>query len=186
MALKLGWRANDIRESYWKGDPAFKNIDAKALEDWQEDGDASHLERFATPGDPPTKITWRNLTPDEARVAQGYFIEATTFEGYMRAVLVCFRMAVGFPDTPEVRTEDGKRSYTVREKGIRMLANEFVTDIETKYPGIVAFYGGLILNASFASEIEKKASSPQSTPTPSSEAASTPVTTDPSPPVEGA
>ncbi len=187
MALSFGWRSNDIRESIWKGDPALKNVTPAALEAWEEDGDASHLEMFETKGDPATRITFRNLTPDETRIAQGYFVDASSFEGYMRAILVCFRIAVGFPDTPEVRTQDGvKRGYVVREKGIRMLANEFVSELENKYPGMVGFYGTLVLNASFATELEKKASSPQSTQTPSSAAVSTPAITEASPPAEAA
>lgn len=180
MALSFGWRANDVRESHWIDDPAFQNVSEAARQSWLEDGDSSHLAPFAKAGKPEL-ITFRNLTPDETRVVSAYFADqAGTLEGYARATLACFRIAVDFPGAEEtIRGVDGgNHPRIVKERGIRMLANEFVSHMETAYKGMVAFYGGLILRASFATDAEKKASSPPSTPTPSKAEESTPATTE--------
>ena len=170
MALSFGWRANDIRESIWRDDSALQSVPLAALEAWREDGDASHLRPYATNGT-PSVLTYRALSPDEARFVQGLFSpDANELELLLRSWLLCFRIGVDVPDAPAViPTPDGASHLrVVRDRGIRMLANEFVSDLETRYPGIVAFYGNLIHRATFPTPAEKKASSPPSTPTPSS------------------
>lgn len=182
MALSFGWRANDVRESIWIDDPALENVSAAARASWREDGDASHLRPFEKNGK-ASVLTFRNLTPDESRMASAYWYEAANnVESWGRATLVCFRIGVDFPgESEELATPDGARhARTVKERGARMLAAELVSDLETKYPGMVAFYGGLIYRATYPQDAAKKALSPPVTPTPSSEAASTTATTEPS------
>ncbi len=183
MSLSFGWRANDRRESIWIGDDALVNVSAAARAAWTEDADASHLTPFATAGK-PTIIRFRTLTADEKPVAVSTMSDAdSNTEGFARTMLRCFRIGVDFEDMPEeIPDATGARHKTiVKERGIRMLASEFVEWIETKYPGITFFYGYRIFQASYPSTEEKKASSPPSTQTPSSGAESTAVTTAPSP-----
>ncbi len=193
MGLKFGWRAHDVRESIWFEDESLIDVDAQgkktnrapaaALDAWREDADASHLLPYATNGE-PTIIRFRNLSPDEFRVVQAYFVDPTnSFEGAVRAWLAAFRIAIDFPGKETQADTSGSgappHAIVVKEHGIRMMANELVTALEENYPGIVAFYGRRILNASMATDAEKKASSPQSTQTPSSAAVPTPATTGP-------
>jgi hypothetical protein len=184
MALSFGWRENDARESIWIGDPALGPIPPQAEAGWREDGDASWLEPHLIGGQ-PTRINFRNLTPDESRAVQGYFMESLgSIDGYMRAVLMCFRIAVSFEGMPDVMRDSSGVDHPVivKERGIRMLGNGFVEKLNRDYPGMIDFYGGLILRASLPTDAEKKASSQPSTPTPSSEGASTAGTTEGSPP----
>ncbi len=188
MGLSLGWKANDVRESIWKDDAALRlPLPAGAITAWQEDGDASHLTPYLE-GE-PTYIEFRALTPDEKPIVQAPMTEAENhLEGATRAWLRCFRMAVRFRDMEESTTgaDGNKHRMVVKEKGVWMLALELVDDIMTKYPGMVEFYGHLVFMSSFLSDAEKKASSPPSTPTPSSVEASTAVITAPSPHAEAA
>ena len=175
MALSFGWKANDLRESIWIHDPALQNVPLGAKEAWQEDGDASHLEPYAT-GGKPTIIRFRALTPDERPIVMGPLSTAdSNFEGGNRALIRCFRIAVSFEGMEEsTQIATGARErLTVKDHGVRMLALEVVDDLITKYPGMVEFYGNLVFQASFLSDSEKKASSPPSMPTPSSAEAST-------------
>lgn len=194
MSLKFGWKVNEVRESIWKGDDAIPKLEdgrpdvpAAALASWKLDGDASWLLPYCTKGK-PTIIRYRNLSPDEVAVASAPYISPTDpLEGWVRSVLLCFRIGVDFQGIETSRTADGAIfSVVVKERGINMLAEPFVTQLATDYPGIVTFYGSLILNGSFVTEKEKKASSPPSTATPSSAAASTAVTTEASPPAAAA
>jgi hypothetical protein len=183
MALSFGWRANDVRESIWRDDDALTNVPAAALEAWKEDGDASHLRPYALGGQ-PTVITFRTLNPDESRIAQAYFYQGdNALESYTRATLICFRIGVDFAGAPDgIGTPDGTiHPRIVKDRGTRMLALEFVAAMEAQHPGIVSFYGGLIYKATWPTEVEKKASSPPSTLTPSSAAVSTTAITEPSP-----
>ena len=91
--------------------------------------------------------------------------------------LAAFRLGVEFPqgDGEEGLMASGARvPRTVQVHGLRMLNMDFVNSLRRKYPGMIAFYGDKILSAIFATDAEKKASSPQSTLTPSSERAETP------------
>ncbi len=188
MALSFGWRPHEVRESIWREDPALANISAAALASWREDGEAMHLRPFESAGK-ASIITFRNLTPDEARMASAYWYEAANnVESWGRATLVCFRIGVDFPGEPEeIQTPDQIRHpRVVKERGVRMLAPEFISDLETRYPGMVAFYGGLIYRATYPEDAVKKASSPPSTQTPSSVAASTTAIMEPSPAPEAA
>lgn len=183
MAISFGWKANDVRESIWRDDDALTNVPGAALEAWKEDGDASHLRPYALHGQ-PTLISFRTLNPDESRIAQAYFYQGdNALESYTRATLICFRIGVDFIGAPDmVGTTDGVLHHRiVKERGVRMLAQEFVSAMETSQPGIVSFYGGLIYRATWPTETEKKASSPPSTQTPSSAAESTTATMAPSP-----
>lgn len=199
MGLSIGWRYNDVRESIWKDDTAIPrrtgedgkevaDIPAGALEAWLEDGDASHLEPYATQGE-PQRIRFRALTPDEKEIVKGVLIGAdNNIEGAGRAWILCFRMAVSFEGAEDAGKDEygARRRMTSKVRGIPMMANEVVADLERTYPGLVGFYGGLVFNASFLGDVEKKASSPPSTATPSPAVASTADTTAPSPPAEGA
>lgn len=188
MGLSFGWKSNEVRESIWKDDSALQNVPAAALEEWKRDGDASHLRPYATNGEPDV-IRYRTLTLSQREVVAAQ--HNGEMDGAGRALILAFRIGVDFPSAPESfkvaqSNDDGTQeevtvSRTVREKGIRMLAEPFVQYLETKHPGIVLFYGGLIFNGTFPSEPEKKASSPQSTQKQSPEAASTkPANTEPS------
>jgi len=190
MALSFGWRANDIRESIWKDDQAIPrlaggsapDVPAGVLASWHEDGDASHLMPFATLG-APTIITFRSLTPDEKPVILALMQGAVNKdEGVMRALLACFRIGVDFKGAPAaVPDTDGvEHALSGKERGIRMLPLGFVGHMQDSYPGMIEFYGALVFQSSFLAEIEKKASSPPSMPTPSSGADSTADTTAPS------
>jgi hypothetical protein len=191
MALSFGWRANDLRESIWKDDPALVGVPAGALDAWTEDGDASHLLPFATAGQ-PTIINFRALTPDEKPIVTAPMTDSDgngeRLAGFSRSLILAFRIGVSFEGADESMGPDpetgAKRRIVAKERGIRMLAPEIVADLDAVYPGLVQFYGNLIFQASFLTETEKKASSPPSTPTPSSEVASTAGTTEPSPPAE--
>lgn len=186
MALTFGWKAAEVRESHWIDDPDFVNVPDAARQAWMEDGDASHLTPYVKPGGKPDLITFRCLTFDEAtslRSLIGKVVgaggsdvpQSDKLEAYSRARRLAFRMAVDFPGAPvevlgpvDPRTgERVKYRRTVVEKGYRMLAEGFVDGLERAYPGIVGFYGGIVLNASLAQDDEKKASSQPSTPTPS-------------------
>ncbi len=182
MALSFGWRANEVRESIWRTDPALEGISEAALAAWTDDGDASHLEPFIKHGQ-PTRIEFRTLNTDESRVVQSYYpTAANDVEAWARACLMCFRLGVNFQGLEKIRTSEGEdHPLIVRERGLRMLAEPFVADVERKYPGMVGFYGAKIFLATIATETEKKASSPPSTQTPLSEAASMVATTEPSP-----
>jgi hypothetical protein len=187
MSLRFGWRPTETRESIWREDEALGDIPAAALASWREDGDASWLRPFCTKGQ-PTLINFRNLTPDETRVMESYWVDPNNaLEGYARCLLMAFRIGVDFPGKERQRTPEGAEfSVIVKERGIRMLAEEFVSQIAKDYPAMIGFYGKLIYDASVATEKEKKVSSPPSTPTPSSGTASTAATTEASQPAADA
>lgn len=174
MGLDFGWRVNDKHETVWKGDGALLDVPAGALADWEKDGEAVHLLPFAKNGQAEV-FTFRALNLDEKRLMQGLYDEETS--GYARMVLACFRIGVEFPGASEEykRESTGQTGFRLwdRVKGIRMLSEPFVAALEARYPGIVEFYGKLIFSATFPSEPEKKASSPQSTRTQSSAAETT-------------
>ncbi len=190
MAFDFGWKANDIRISIWRGDKALKDVPVAALEAWREEPEASHLEPYVKPGEKATLVQLRNLTPDELRLAYGPYADAlNNVEAWTRACLLAFRVAVSFVDMPAhiVNPATGDRHpTTVRERGVRMLANELVMYLEENNPGMVGFYGSLILDASSPTGAEKKASSPPSTQTPSAAAESIPAITEPSSSAQGA
>jgi hypothetical protein len=184
MGMEFGWRVNDTRDTVWRGDSALANVPPGALEDWKKDGDASHLLPYATIGKAEV-FTFRALNLEESRWVTG-MNPASDLSGLLRQVLACFRIGVSFPGAPDTyaRESTGQQglSKTERNQGLRMLALPFVQALEEKYPGITGFYGGLIFNATFPSEDEKKASSPQPTLTQSSGAAS--MTADTAAPVK--
>lgn len=200
MALSFGWKANDQRESIWIDDPAIPRTDPDAkgktkaavpqtaLDAWRQDGDASHIEQYATQGK-PTIIRFRALNADEKPIVLGpASVADSQIEGLGRSLIRCFRIAVSFDgmeETTKLPTGETPR-LTVKEHGVRMLALEVVDDLATRYPGMIEFYGNLVMEASFLTDAEKKASSPPSTPTPSSAEASTAATTAPSPAPEAA
>lgn len=194
--LEFGWVANEIRETIYYLDSSLavdgkvpvydedgnekRDADGKiitkdgkvcrapdaAVSAWREDGDASHLREYCV-GE-PTIMTYRNLSLSETKVMQAFFVDSMNqVDGWGRATIMAFRIGVGFPGVEEQRMPDGtKRKIVVNEKGIFMLAEPFVNALVKKHPGIVNFYGGLIIKGSVATETEKKASSPPSTPTP--------------------
>jgi hypothetical protein len=170
MALEFGYRLGDTRESIWHQDAALEPIPPDVLEAWQADGEASHLRPYAKPGEEPTIITMRTLDQDQAHYVLGLYLGGDGGPGLVRAWLAAFRLGVGFEGIGE---KIGGHSVYVREHGFRMLAEPFVAYLARKYTGIVSFYGKLIYDSAFASESEKKASSPPSTVTQSSVAAST-------------
>lgn len=180
MALDFGWRVVDPRESIWRGDPALGPVPADVLERWEDDGEASHLLPYVRPGEHPTTIRVRTLTQDESHFVQGIVATAGA-DGIFRAWLACFRMAVSFEGLPE--KINGNPTH-VTERGFRMMADPLVAYYAHAFPGITYFYGAKVYSAAIPSEAEKKASSPPSTPTPSSGAASTKA--DDTAPSEGA
>lgn len=188
MGLSFGWKANDVRESFWIDDPDLVNVSAQARQAWLEDGDASHLRPFIKPGGKPAVITFRPLTLEESRSVQALGIELqdSPYEALTRSYLLAFRIAVDMPEAP-IKIAAGQdketgetiyRERVVRDKGYRLLAKEFVDHLERAHKGIVSFYGRMIWEATFATESEKKASSPPSTTTPSSETGETPPATE--------
>lgn len=196
MGLRFGWIKGQVIDSVWKEDTALietkpdgtkvTRCSAAALAAWEEDMDASHLLPFAV--GTPTTIRVRNLNADELTMANAcYYDCANAYEGAARAWLMAFRIAVDFEGVTDASEESGaKHGIVTKERGVRMLALPFVQALMEQYAGIVAFYGSRILNASQASDAEKKASSPPSTPTPSKAEESTVATTEPSPPVVAA
>lgn len=193
MALQIGWRANELRESIWIGDPALGEVPDAALEAWRLDGDASHLEPYATNGE-PTTILFRALTLSEQAYVRtpmyGNESQGEKMAGLERAIILCFRIGCSFKGAGDSAGTDpgtgAKRKLIVNEKGIWMLSEAVINDVGKAFPGLIEFYGNLVFAASFLSEIEKKASSPPSTQTPSSAEASTAATTEPSPPAGAA
>ncbi len=167
MALSFGLKKKDTRDGIWKGDPALQNVPVEVVSLWEKDGQACHLEQFATNGKAEV-FKFRALRIDETRglIKQGMTVA--------QAWLECFRLGVRFPGAGEtVNMGDGvsERIVSPDVTGFPKLALGFVEYLEENYPGIVDFYGGLIFAASFPSEPEKKASSPSSTAKPSSETA---------------
>ncbi len=191
MGLRFGWRASTVIESVWRDDDALDLDKAppSAVEDWKKDMEASHLLPYATKGQPQI-IFVRSVTPEQKAIVDGCYVDGGggTYEASMRAWLAAFRMAVTFKGKEEQYVPSGaKHGVMVREKGgIPMLALPFVHELMEQYPGIVAFYGSRIIEASQATVAEKKASSPPSTPTPSSAGESTTATTETSPTAAGA
>ena len=170
MGLNFGFRPHEQRESIWREDDALDSVPEAALSQWKVDGDASHLRPYATKGT-PAKVTFRTLTSDEhLMVTTRYYGAANNLESYLRMTLLCFRLAVDFPDAPtEITDARGvKIQRVVKEYGSTLLSDDFVRHIEHAYPGICAFYGGLVLGASLPTAAEKKASSQSPTPPPSS------------------
>ncbi len=163
MGLSFGWKSNDTRESIWKDDNSLVNVPESALVSWRVDGDASHLRPFATNGQ-ASKITFRTLNSDEYLAVTTRHYGAGSIESYSRMTLLGFRIAVDFPDAPNEFTDArGVRQLrVVKEQGTAMLSDGFVRHIEETYPGIVLFYGNLVLQASMPTPAEKKASSPPS------------------------
>lgn len=190
MAFKIGWKPNDVRESIWMNDPALKNVPATAIDAWLEDGGAEHLRPYCLNGQ-PTIIQFRNLTSDELMVARApYAGAANSIEAWTRACMLAFRIGGSFVGMEsEIGTPDGGRHpATVRERGVRMLADEIIRSIESnpETRGIPMHYGALILMASQPTDAEKKASSPPSTPTPSAVGENMAAITGGSPPEAGA
>lgn len=168
MALNIGWKRSEQWESYWIEDPAFVDVSEAARQEWEESGDGGPLRPFVKDGAKPTRILFRSLTPDEARMVIAILHEAPSpVEGLIRAYLLCFRIAVAFPDLGGTIGDAGGAQHptVVKERGTRMLATELVAHLEAAYAGIVTFYGAKVYAASFPSAAEKKASSPQSMPT---------------------
>ncbi len=168
MGLNFGWKPSDVRESIWQGDDSLANVPEAALVSWRVDGDASHLKPYATNG-APSKITFRTLTADELMMVQTRYFGAERVESYTRMVLLCFRIAVDFPDAPTETTDARgvKVTRVAKESGVVMMTDGFIRHIEESYPGIGFFYGNLVLQASMPTAAEKKASSQPSTPPPS-------------------
>lgn len=170
MALRFGWRKNDVRESFWKDDPHFfdavdgkqvSRVTEQAEEAWLVDGDAEHLRPFVKPGiDPPTRVEFRTLTLDEVGVVRGLreMLDDNPTEFWHRATYLCFRLAVSFPDMgPTFTAGSITHARVVRDRGLSMLAEPWVRALDEAHPGIVKFYGRLVLASSFLTEPEKKA-----------------------------
>jgi hypothetical protein len=173
MGLSFGWRAQEVRESFWIDDPDLANVPQAARDEWQETGDAAPLRPFIKPGGTPSPIVFRALTPDEARTVTSLLAGATSnTEAAYRSWLLCFRIGASFPACPAILKDEkgAEHEMVVRERGLRMLANEFVAALDKAWPGLSPFYGRLIFDASFLDAAEKKASSPPSTPTKSDDA----------------
>ncbi len=177
MGLNFGWVAGEVRESYWIDDPDLVNVTLSARADWEADGDASHLRPFVRPGGHPTLIRFRTLTSGEQVKVQSLIANLidNPIEAFMLAYEMCFRIAVEFPELPAKVNDAGGAEHERLQlvKGTRMLADEWVRGLKQAYPGIVTFYGRRVYEASVPSEPEKKASSPPSIATPSSEVANT-------------
>lgn len=169
MGLSFGWKSHAVHESIWKDDDALDNVPESALSEWKVNGDAIHLRPYATKGE-PSKITFRTLTADEyLTVTTRYYETSGNLESLARMALLCFRMAVDFPDAPTewVDARGVKHRRTEKVSGAMMLSDEFIQHIEEKYPGISFFYGHMVLDSAMPTPAEKKASSPPSTPPPS-------------------
>jgi hypothetical protein len=169
MALSFGWKANDVRESIWKGDPALGPVPEDVIQAWREDGDASHFRPYVRNGK-PTTITFRALNSDEMRMVMGLADQtAPPIEAMTRTWLLCFRLAVDFEGAPDqLATPSGEKYPRIeRVRGLRMLSEGFTAFMEQSNPGITAFYGSMVYAATYPAETEKKASSQPSTPTPS-------------------
>ena len=175
MALKLGWVPNDTRESYWRDDPAvdWDTMTTEQRADYLSDGDRSNC--IIRDGETPSLITYRALTADELATIRGMCMshadrvigesqavfEAKLREGLdeQRMLLLCFRVGCDFPGIDV--------AAKIRTRGLSMLPNDppdkthggFVDSITRRYPGIAAFYGGLVLCASTLTDDEKKSDS---------------------------
>ncbi len=174
MALDIGWRPGEVRESIWIDDPSLRNVSSAAREAWKEDGDASHLTPFIVDGD-PTKIVFRTLSSSEAAYVRSLYFE----DGWELACIAAFRIGADFPDMPDnhVHASGKMLKKTVKVGSLRMLSDDVVRGVNVAAPpkgdqsgsalGMVLFYGNLIFNAALLTKSEKKASSQPSTPTPS-------------------
>jgi hypothetical protein len=186
--LDLGWRKQETRESIWLDDPALVGVSEAAIQEWIEDGEARHLLPFEKNGKAQI-IEFRTLTADEVEAVKGVYREAgDQEEKNARACILAFRIGVTLPGLKATwNIGDGiDRPVTVKERGIRMLAEPFVTHLSLRYDGIVKFYGRKIINGSLLQDAEKKASSPPSTPMPSSAPQTSAGTTEPPPSEAGA
>lgn len=173
--LKLGYVAAEVRESLWPGDPAIdsEKVSTAASEAFAEDGDASHLLPYVRAGAKPTRITFRSLSSDEAAMLTGLAVETNLF----RAWEMAGRLAVDFPDLGD-GVGDGRKLELW--KGYRVLSDGFVRSLKREYPGMLSFYGRIVMTAATATEAEKKASSPLPTP-PKSDGATEPAASESAP-----
>jgi hypothetical protein len=183
-----GWKANEIHESIWIEDEALADVPPGARAAWKEDGEARHLEPYVRNGK-PARIEWRTLNGDELRFVRGFAFDSPSFiVAIERMWRLAFRLAVtieGMPATIRGK-DDVDHPTSKRESTFVMMSSEYCDHIDRNNPGIVDFYGQMIADASQLTEKQKKASSPPSTPTPSSAEEGTAATTEPSPNGAGA
>lgn len=168
MALQLGFKRREVVKAIWKDDTALVGVTAEALEAWEQDGAAFHLEPFARNGS-PRMFTYRPLRGNERRS----FVKPGMSWSHMK--YMCFQLGVRFPDAPEAEpiNKDFVAPTLVPDDlglGFKLLNPDFVDFLEEQSPGIVDMYGKLVYSAGVPTDAEKKASSPPSTERPSSAA----------------
>ena len=181
--LTLRYRKERERECAWILDPALVDVPESVKADWMKDGSIVHLQPYAKNG-ALTVISVRDLEADEARYVRRYIssgqvlIDNVFFE--------CFALGARFKGQPDEQVmPDGTRVDTIERdaNGFLRLSRPFMNGVDRDNPGLVNFIGNVILNGSFPSAIEKKASSPQSTEKPSSTANGTSPSTEDGEPV---
>jgi len=184
--LTLRYRKERERDCAWINDPALVDVPESVKADWAKDGSIVHLQPYAKNGT-LTVISVRDLEADEARYVRRYIardqvlIDNVFFEG--------FALGARFKGQPDEQVmPDGTRVETVERdaNGFLRLSRAFMNGVDRDNPGLVNFIGSLIINGSFATSLEKKASSPQSTEKPSSAAGETNPSTEGGAPVAAA
>ncbi len=171
--LTIRYRKERERDCAWINDPALLDVSESAKADWAKDGSLVHLQPFAKNGT-LTVISVRDLEADEARYVRRFAMGGQVLLANL--AYECFALGARFKGQPDEQAmPDGTTVETIERdaNGFLRLSRAVMNGIDRDYPGLVNFIGNLILNASFASAIEKKASSPPSTETPSSAAEGT-------------
>ena len=184
MAISLGFRKERVRECAWIGDPALLDVPEAVRASWGEDGAAAHLRPYAKNGE-LTIITIRDLDADEERymtrfAMNGFLVRNIAYE--------CFALAARIKGMPEKqKMPDGTEEEAIERdaNGFLRLSKAFMNGLDRGNKGMVDFFGMLVFHASFPTEAVKKASSPPSTGTPSSEADATSPSTEGEQPEKG-
>jgi len=177
MALTLRYTKGRTRDCAWIGDPALLDVPETAKADWRKDGAAAHLRPFAKNGD-LTVITIRDLTPSEVRYVKRHVYTGASVESMYYD---CFVLAARFKGAPEAQAMPDGTTEGMLERngdGFVTLSDAFITGLDHEHPGLVTFFGELIFGNTWPKAVEKKASSPPSTETPSSAAGDTSPSTE--------
>ena len=178
--LDFGWKVNEERDGAWIDDPALIGVTDAAKADWRKDGAAAHLLPFVKNGT-LTIIKFRALNADEVRFVRRHAADGMA-PPMENVILDCFAMGARLPSMAEAgKTGAGETLETMTRdaSGFHRISIPTLNAIDQRYPGLISFFGTRIFEASFASEPEKKASSPGSTgPQSAAEAGTGPSTED--------
>lgn len=175
MGLPLGLSVEETaREGFWKGDEAV-DWDGTCAENqtlYMQTGEARHLTLKPNPARPPTRILFRGLRAREWLHVNEEVGKIDPADGMLRVrllsrSLLCFAFGADLPDWPDQIT-DAKGKVVPKwssESGLRRLSPDL---IDRLHAGVgdefFMFYGGLIAQASEATQADFFPSPQASTP----------------------